>query len=473
MASSSSRAPRTSTTPPSGRLLYGLMAEIAQFYSGNLALEVMKGLVRKAEEGGTPFRAPTGYLNVRQPINGVLAATVVLDPERADLVRWCLEQYATGEWTVADLTFAARAKGLSSRPSPKRPSQPISVNGMHHLLRSPYYMGVVAYQGIHYEGKHQPLIEPETWLAIQDTLASHNHTGEKDRKHTHYLRGTIYCSECGGRLVYSQSRGRGGLYEYYCCVKKKTKETNCTRPAVRVERIEEAIEAFYLRFRLNPALSAHIQQAIRGELAQQEREASDHLKRAHRQQEQAQDERQKLLRAHYAGAVPEDLLATEMQRLTRQLAEADREIRSAQSTTADIEQTLHEALAAADQCPAAYSSAPDKIRRQINQGSFEKLHIGEDGSVVGRVLTEPFAALLDSPRGADVVGIRDQAAEMGGDTADRRRPGECSPTTFDDVREGLGGENGVIPSGPEITGWGWNKHGLVGAAGFEPATARV
>ncbi|WP_410613965.1 recombinase family protein [Amycolatopsis sp. lyj-109] len=72
---------------PSGRLLYGLMAEIAQFYSGDLALEVMKGLVRKAEEGGTPFRAPTGYMNVRQPINGVLAATVVLDPERADLVR--------------------------------------------------------------------------------------------------------------------------------------------------------------------------------------------------------------------------------------------------------------------------------------------------------------------------------------------------------------------------------------------------
>jgi hypothetical protein len=73
------------------------MAEIAQFYSGNLALEVMKGLVRKAEEDGTPFRASTGYTNVCQPINSVLAATVVLDPERADLVRWRLEQYGTGE----------------------------------------------------------------------------------------------------------------------------------------------------------------------------------------------------------------------------------------------------------------------------------------------------------------------------------------------------------------------------------------
>jgi DNA invertase Pin-like site-specific DNA recombinase len=35
---------------PSGRLLYGLMAEIAQSYLGNLALEVMQGLVRKADE---------------------------------------------------------------------------------------------------------------------------------------------------------------------------------------------------------------------------------------------------------------------------------------------------------------------------------------------------------------------------------------------------------------------------------------
>ena len=50
---------------PSGKLLYGLMAEIAQFYSGNLAQEVLKGMVRKAEEGGTPFRAPLGYLNVQ------------------------------------------------------------------------------------------------------------------------------------------------------------------------------------------------------------------------------------------------------------------------------------------------------------------------------------------------------------------------------------------------------------------------
>ncbi|HEX3785065.1 MAG TPA: recombinase family protein [Pseudonocardiaceae bacterium] len=84
---------------PSGRLLYGLLAEIAQFYSGNLAQEVMKGLLRKAEEGGTPFRAPLGYRNRREMRDGIDYSWVELDSERAAIVKWCFEQYATGEWS--------------------------------------------------------------------------------------------------------------------------------------------------------------------------------------------------------------------------------------------------------------------------------------------------------------------------------------------------------------------------------------
>ena len=50
---------------PSGILLHGIMSSIAEFYSRNLANEVMKGSLQKAKGGGTPTRAPTGYLNVR------------------------------------------------------------------------------------------------------------------------------------------------------------------------------------------------------------------------------------------------------------------------------------------------------------------------------------------------------------------------------------------------------------------------
>lgn len=46
---------------PSGRLVHGIMASIAEFYSRNLATEVSKGLRQKALNGGTPNKAPAGY----------------------------------------------------------------------------------------------------------------------------------------------------------------------------------------------------------------------------------------------------------------------------------------------------------------------------------------------------------------------------------------------------------------------------
>ncbi|MBK6439185.1 MAG: recombinase family protein [Candidatus Microthrix sp.] len=49
---------------PSGMLLHGIMGSIAEFYSRNLASEVIKGSVQKAKAGGTISKAPCGYVNV-------------------------------------------------------------------------------------------------------------------------------------------------------------------------------------------------------------------------------------------------------------------------------------------------------------------------------------------------------------------------------------------------------------------------
>lgn len=418
---------------PSGRLLYGLMAEIAQFYSGNLAQEVMKGLLRKAEEGGTPFRAPLGYINRREMRGGIDCSWVELDPERADVLRWCFEQYATGEWSGADLTLAAQAKGLTSRPTATKAARPVSLNAIYHVLQNPYYMGVVAYRGIHYKGKHSALVEPDVWLAVQDVLAAHNHVGEKDRIHTHYLRGTIYCSNCGGRLVFSRNVGNGGAYDYFLCLKKKLRESDCRRPAVRVERVENGIATFYSRFQVAPAYAEQIRRAVHEELDSQQTEASRGLKRATKRKQQVQDERQKLLQAHYAGAIPQDLLATEMKRLTRELTEAGAEITAASRSTGEVAATLDAALKAASSCQAGYLSAPDPIRRQINQGFFEKLFIGEDGSVERAELTEPFRGLLDSEQ----TVVRENAAEAnstvtGRDGGDRARLTTAFQAMYDD-----------------------------------------
>lgn len=126
-------------------------------------------------------------------------------------------------------------------------------------------------------------------------------------------------------------------------------------------------------------------------------EAHHQAQRANKRLARLQDERTRLMQAHYADAVPLDLLKAEMQRLTRAMADAEREIKAANAGLADVEQTLEDALTVAGNCHRHYEAAPEPVKRQINQGFFKKLLIHQDGTVERAGLTEPFAQLL-APR---------------------------------------------------------------------------
>jgi DNA invertase Pin-like site-specific DNA recombinase len=159
---------------PSGALLHGIMSSIAEFYSRNLANEVIKGLKQKAKTGGTPGRVPPGYFNVINREAGRELRTVEVDSERAPLVRWAFETYATGEHTLVQLTDELEAMGLTSLPTAKRASAPLSRSTINRMLRNPYYMGYVTYQGVRYEGSHEPLVSKATWFMVQAVLDAHN-----------------------------------------------------------------------------------------------------------------------------------------------------------------------------------------------------------------------------------------------------------------------------------------------------------
>src|SRR5579862_8777647 len=100
---------------PSGLLLHGIMSSIAEFYSRNLATEIMKGSTQKAKSGGTLARAPLGYRNLREWIDDREIRTVGLDPERAPLVRAAFDLYATGNYTLSELAQILEERGLKSR----------------------------------------------------------------------------------------------------------------------------------------------------------------------------------------------------------------------------------------------------------------------------------------------------------------------------------------------------------------------
>ncbi|MGV9674559.1 zinc ribbon domain-containing protein [Nocardia sp. NPDC003482] len=111
----------------------------------------------------------------------------------------------------------------------------------HHdvepVLSNPYFVGIVVYKGVYHQGKHPALTDMETWLRVPDVLKAHNTAGEKDRRHPHYLKGSIWCRYCGRHMVYSRNQGKlGGWYEYFFCMGKKDRGNRCPCPDVKAGR---------------------------------------------------------------------------------------------------------------------------------------------------------------------------------------------------------------------------------------------
>jgi site-specific DNA recombinase len=155
---------------PSGTLMHGIMSSIAEFYSRNLANEVIKGTQKKVSAGGTPHVAPLGYLNVRQVVDGSQSRTIELDPERAGHITWAFQAYASGDYSLSQLAQELQDRGLLQRPTTKRAARPLPANKLHELLRNRYYIGFVTWRGVEYAGKHPALVDAETFEQVQRVL---------------------------------------------------------------------------------------------------------------------------------------------------------------------------------------------------------------------------------------------------------------------------------------------------------------
>ncbi|MDO4718598.1 MAG: recombinase family protein [Propionibacteriaceae bacterium] len=165
-------------------LFHGIMSSIAEFYSRNLATEVTKGMTQKVAAGGTPSRAPIGYLNVRKRDDqGREYRTVEVDPDRVPLIQWAFETYTKGEHTVTELLAEATTRGLTTVPTPKRPSGPVGLSTSFTLLRNPYYIGQIRYQSAQYPGAHELIVDPQTWQQVQTLLETRATAGERRRRH--------------------------------------------------------------------------------------------------------------------------------------------------------------------------------------------------------------------------------------------------------------------------------------------------
>jgi len=476
---------------PSGMLLHGIMSSIAEFYSRNLATETKKGMRQKAKGGGTIGVAPFGYINVRERNNeGSEIRTVAVDPERAPWVVWMFEQYATGEWTTAMLAGELASRKVTALPRPKSKGGPLAVSHVGNILQNRYYTGVVKFEGVEYPGKQPPLVSEELFQRVQAVREGRVASQEKPRVHTHYLKGSVFCGQCGEPLTFEQTRnGRGVLYDYFYCLGRQVRKNGCTFRAIQSSLLEDLIEEHWQTIRLpattvdqiRDVVSSHIRQVV-PERDRERQAAETQLAGLHRESD-------RLLHAHLADAVPLDQLKREQGRIAFERASLENRLNQATIEEARLFEALDRICELLTSGHALYLQSDGQGRRDLNQAVFERILICDD-EVTSSDLTLPFDRVLSATLAEDL-----DAERQAGMTATHSSTGHLRllpdlPTESVDNRGGVIGQarrrasrtspSAVIAASQEAGQTknpgpsqvrGSNEILLVAGTGFEPVTS--
>ncbi len=253
----------------------------------------------------------------------------------------------------------------------------------------------------------------------------------------------------------------------------------CPQPAVLIADVEASVADYWSRVQLSTLRIADIREQVMAELKRRQEGNRSELERQEARKKHLHDQQLKLMEARYADAIPLDVLKSEQERITRELAGAQQAIDRCSTQIEAVVQVVEEALLLCVNAHRLYLSAPPAVRRQLNQAVFTRFWIIDD-QVHGADLTETFAHLLTpelANRLAEKQGGEDdtKGGNQRGRTARKRAPGARN-ATLELVRpkDVVQRPRGPLPA--ETTNPGPNRDRgsnvltLVELRGFEPLT---
>jgi site-specific DNA recombinase len=234
----------------SDKLMHGIRVVMAKHFIDNLREETTKGMREKAAQGEWPTKSPIGYRNVRGPDG---RSTLQVDPEAAAHVRRLFEQFATGQWSVKQLTRKATEEGLVYRRSGKL----VAEATVHTLLRNPLFKGVVEWEGKSHPGRHEALVSVDLWERVQGVMDGHRRGNEVRGRRGLPFGGLLTCGHCGCALTGEAQKG--GRYVYYHCTQSRGE---CRGRYARQEELEAGFGEYLRRLRFDEEVLALVRQAL-------------------------------------------------------------------------------------------------------------------------------------------------------------------------------------------------------------------
>lgn len=207
------KGPQLDFSTAGGRLLAGLLGEVATHESAIKSERGEREMLQRVERG-TPPTGPRCY--------GYTKEGNEIVPDEADDVRGMFDDLLAGA------TLSGIATGLNKRGRPNRNGKPWTHNAVRNALLNERYAALREYRGRLYPGKWAAIITEDTWRSARHLLQDKGRATSPGPARRHLLSGIALCGVCAdGTTVTVGSRGRDkraperGTQPVYRCRKVK------------------------------------------------------------------------------------------------------------------------------------------------------------------------------------------------------------------------------------------------------------
>jgi len=224
---------------PESIILEAVLEASAEYYSVDLSQKIKRGRKDSASKGKfVGGNIPIGY----KSINGQL----VIDEEKAPIIKWAFEQYATGV-PKKEIIAELNARGIRNRAG-----KPYGFAAFQKALRNEKYIGVLEQCGIRVEGGCPAIIDKETFDKVQKFLDHNQHYGKGNKAQVKYLlTGKLFCGHCGAPMVGVSGTGKYETYYYYSCGNRK-RTGSCNKSHEKKDFVEWYVCEQTIEYVLSP-----------------------------------------------------------------------------------------------------------------------------------------------------------------------------------------------------------------------------
>ena len=311
----------------------GMMVVWAQLDNDARSERTVAGMKAAIQSGKWTFKAPLGYLSGKSGDSG---GSLILDPERAPLVRQAFELFATGLHTKEKVLEIINTAGLRTIKEKR-----VSAQTFEQMLRKPVYAGwvSVAGWGEKQRGDFESLVGEEVFGRVQSILSGKRvSVMPRLRSHPDFpLRHFVKCGCCGRPLTGSWSKGRNKKYAFYRCQNKQCK-------SISISKFE--LESAFLRFLEELQPKQQYLKLFNEVLLDvwKEKQAQNHLLNASLQQHisNLKDQKELLEEAFiFKKTIEHDTYRRQLHKLDEQIMLAEMQERDAKLEGYDVESVLN------------------------------------------------------------------------------------------------------------------------------------